>query len=58
MSLTCFFVDDSAVTTDLHCLATVALLRRDEFDPAVAVTLVVPIHKSRYPLTGLFFARK
>jgi hypothetical protein len=45
MSLACFFVDDSAVTTDLHGLATVALLRRDELDPAVAVPVVVPVCK-------------
>lgn len=37
----CFFVDDSAVTTDLHGLATVALLRRDELDAAVAVFVIV-----------------
>jgi len=31
---------------------------RDEFDAAVAVPVVVPIHKCRHPLAGLFFARE
>jgi len=31
-------------------------MRRDEFDAAVAVPVVVPIHKCRHPLAGLAFA--
>jgi hypothetical protein len=45
MSLECFLVDDSAATTDLDGLSAVALLRRDDLDPAVAVSMVVPVQK-------------
>jgi hypothetical protein len=45
MMLTCLFVDDSAVAADLHGLATVSLVWRNELDAAVAVPVVVPIHK-------------
>jgi hypothetical protein len=37
MALACLFVDDSAVTADLHGLSAVTLVGRHEFDPAVAV---------------------
>ncbi|WP_254934418.1 hypothetical protein [Cyanobium sp. WAJ14-Wanaka] len=37
--------DHSAVTTDLHGLTAVALLRRDELDAAMAVPVVVPVNK-------------
>jgi hypothetical protein len=45
MTLTCLFVDDSAVAADLHGLATVALVWRHELDAAVAVPVVVSVHK-------------
>ena len=45
MSLTCFFVDDSAVTTDLDGLTAVALVGCHEFDTAMAVPVVVPVRK-------------
>jgi hypothetical protein len=45
MTLTCLFVDDSAVAADLHGLATVSLRRSYKVDAAVAVPVVVPIHK-------------
>lgn len=44
MTLAGLFVDDSAVV-DLHGLATVTLVGRDERDSAVAVPVVVPIDK-------------
>jgi len=31
---------------------------RDELDAAVAVSVVVPVHKCRHPLAGLVFARE
>ena len=31
---------------------------RDEFDAAVAVSMVVPVHKRRHPLACLVFAGK
>ena len=34
----------------------VTLVRRDEFDAAVTVAVVVPVHKSRYPLARLRLA--
>ena len=32
------------------------LMGRDEFDAAMAVPVVVPVHKPRYPLACLVFA--
>jgi hypothetical protein len=46
------------VATDLHGLAIVTLLGCHEFDPAVAVLLVVPIDELGDPLTGLVFGGK
>ena len=34
--------------------ASLKLMGRPEFDPGLAVPVVVPIHKSRHPLAGLF----
>jgi len=31
---------------------------REELDAAVAVSVVVPVHKRRHPLAGLVFARE
>jgi hypothetical protein len=45
MPLACLFVDDSPVTADLHSITVVALLGRHEFEAAVAVPVVVPVHK-------------
>jgi len=45
MALTCLFVDDSPVTADLHSTTVVALMGRHKLDPAVAVPVVVPVHK-------------
>ena len=38
--------------------STVALAGRHEFDLAVVVPVVVPVHKQRHPLTGLVLAGK
>ena len=56
MALARLLVDHSAVTADLHSLTVVALVRRDELDPAVAVPVVVPVRKRRHPLAGFFHA--
>jgi hypothetical protein len=58
MPLACLFVDESAVTTDLDGLTAVALLGRHEFDAAVAVQALVPVHKGRHLLKGGLFARE
>ena len=58
MALAGSFVDDSAVTADLHGLAIVTLLGRHEFDAAVAVLVVVPVDELGDPLTRLFFGGK
>jgi hypothetical protein len=46
------------MAADLHSLATVTLLGRHEFDPAVPVPMVVPVDECSDPLTGLLFAGK
>ena len=43
------------MSADLHSLATVTLLRRDELDATVAVLVVVPGDERCHPLTGLIF---
>ena len=58
MALAYSFVDDIAVTTDLHGLATVTLLGRQELDGAVAVLVVVPVDELGDPLTRLFLGGK
>ena len=51
-------VHDSTVSTDLHGLSAVPLLRRHELDAAVAVPMVVPVDERGDPLTGLLFGSK
>jgi hypothetical protein len=58
MTLTRLFVDESAVKIDLDGLTAVALHRSHELDLAVAVPVVVPVHKWRHPLTGGLLARE
>ena len=55
MALACLLVVDSAVAADLHGLAIVTLLGRQELDAAVAVLEVVPIDELADPLTCLLF---
>jgi hypothetical protein len=45
MPFACLFVDDSPMTADHHSITVVALVGRHEFDPAVAVLMVVPVRK-------------
>jgi len=39
------FINESSVAADLHGLAIVTLLGFHEFDAAVAVLVVIPVHK-------------
>ena len=45
-------VDDSPVTADLHGISTEALVGWHELDSALAVPVVVPVHKRRHPLAS------
>ena len=58
MSLTSLLVDDTPVPADLHGLAAVALVGRHELDAAVAVPVVVPIHKRGPPKACVLRAGK
>jgi len=58
MPLACLFVDGAPVPADFHGLAAVALVGRHELDAAVAVPVVVPIHKRGHPQAGVLLARK
>lgn len=54
--MACLFVDDSPVTADLYSITVVALMGRHALIFAVAVPVVVPVHKRGHPLTGRYFA--
>ena len=54
IELASLFVDDSPLSADLHGLSAVTLQRRYELDTAVAVPVVVPVHKRHHPLAGFF----
>jgi hypothetical protein len=56
MVLSGLFVDASAVTAELYSLNVVALVRRHELDAAVAVPVVVTVHKSHHPLARSLLA--
>ncbi len=58
MLLTGLLVDDSTLPADLHGLAAVSLVGRDEFDPAVAVPMVVPVDERDHPQAGFLRAVK
>ena len=58
MALAGLFVHDRALPADLRSLTIVTLLGRHEFDPAVAVLVVVPVDEHGDPLTGLLFRSK
>jgi len=55
MALTGLFIDLSTVAADLNSLTAMALLRRHKLDAAVAVLVVIPVHKLGNPLAGLLF---
>ena len=56
MGLASLFVDLGAFLADGDGGTAVALVRCDELDAAVTVAVVVPVHKSRYPLARLRLA--
>ena len=56
MGLASLFVDLGAFLADGDGGTAVALVRCDELDAAVTVSVVVPVHKSRYPLARLLLA--
>ena len=56
VGLASLFVDLGAFPADGDGGTAVALVRCDELDAAVTVAVVVPVHKSRYPLARLRLA--
>ena len=56
MKLASLFIKISSLFANCYCLTAIPLLRRNEFDAAMAVLVVIPIHKRRNPLAGFFFA--
>jgi hypothetical protein len=49
-------INPPAVIADFHSLAVVALMGCHKFDAAVAMPVVVPIHKIYNPQAGLLLA--
>jgi len=45
-----------SLAADLNSLTAMPLLRRNKFDAAMAVLVVIPINKRGNPLAGFFFA--
>ncbi len=58
MSLAGLLVDIGSLLAHCGGSTAVTLMRRDEFDAAVAVPMVVPVDKRRHPLTRPLFAGK
>ena len=56
VGLASLFVDLGALPADCDGGIAVTLVRRYEFDAAMTVAVVVPVHKSRYPLACLRLA--
>jgi len=56
MKLASLFIKISTLFANCYRLTAMPLLRRNKFDAAMAVLVVVPIHKRRNPLAGFFFA--
>ena len=58
MGLAGLLVDICSLLANCRSGTAVTLVRRDEFDAAVAVLVVVPIHKRPHPLARLIIACK
>ena len=58
MRPTGLLVDISSLLADCRGGSAVTLMGRDEFDTAVPVSVVVPVHKLSYPLARLGIAAK
>ena len=56
MGLTGVLIDISSLLANGLGGSAVTLMGRHEFDAAVAVPVVVPVHKCHHPLAGLVFA--
>ena len=56
MGLASFFVDLGALPADCNGGTAVTLVRRYKLDAAVTMAVVVPLHKSGYPLACLRLA--
>ena len=56
MALTGLFIKINTLFANCYRHAAMPLLRRNEFDAAMAVLVVIPIHKRSNPLAGFFFA--
>ena len=54
--MTSLFIKISTLFANCYCPAAMALVRRNEFDAAMAVLVVIPIHKRGNPFAGFFFA--
>ncbi len=46
----------ASLATDGYCRTAMPLLKRNKFDAAMAVLVVIPINKRGNPLAGFFFA--
>ena len=56
MALTGLFIKISTLFANCYRLTAMPLLRRNEFNAAMALLMVILIHKRGNPLTGFFFA--
>ena len=56
MKLASLFIKISTIFANCYRHAAIPLLRRNEYDAAMAVLVVIPIHKRGNPLAGFFFA--
>ena len=54
----CCLVDIGSLLAECVGGTAMTLMGRHEFDGAVPVSVVVPVHKRRHPLTGLDLAGK
>ena len=56
MALTGLFIDLSTVAADLYSLTAMALFGRHKLDAAVAVLVVIPVHKGGNPEAGFLLS--
>jgi len=56
MTLSRLLIHLGTMATDGQCLSAVPLIRRHKSDATMAVPMVVPLHKCRYPCAGFLHA--
>jgi len=56
MTLPRLLIHLGTMATDGQCLSAVPLIRRHKSDATMAVPMVVPLHKCRYPCAGFLHA--